>query len=83
MSEANVEIIRRHYERDAEEFRGGDVRAFLEIAGARYVPPSGLDRTRTPTSGSSARPLCDALREKQQRAGPKTAQLRRRRSLVR
>jgi len=33
MSEANVEIIRRHYERDAEAFRGGDVRAFLEIAG--------------------------------------------------
>ena len=82
MSEANVEIIRRHYERDAEEFRGGDVGAFLEIAGAR-CPSSGLDWTRTPTSGSSARPLCDALREKQQRAGPKTAHLRRRRSLVR
>jgi hypothetical protein len=30
MSEANVEIIRRHYERDAEAFRGGDIRAFLE-----------------------------------------------------
>lgn len=29
MSEANVEIIRRHYEREAEAFRG-DVRAFLE-----------------------------------------------------
>ncbi len=33
MSEANVEIIRRHYELEAEAFRGGDVRAFLEIAG--------------------------------------------------
>ena len=30
MSKANVEIIRRHYEREAEAFRGGDVRAFLE-----------------------------------------------------
>jgi hypothetical protein len=30
VSEANVEIIRRHYEREAEAFRGGDVRAFLE-----------------------------------------------------
>jgi hypothetical protein len=30
MSEANVEIIRRHYEREAEAFRGGNVRAFLE-----------------------------------------------------
>jgi hypothetical protein len=25
MSEANVEIIRRHYELEAEAFRGGDV----------------------------------------------------------
>ena len=33
MSEANVEIIRRHYELEAEAFRGGDVRTFLEIAG--------------------------------------------------
>jgi hypothetical protein len=30
MSEANVEIIRRHYEREAEAFRGGDGRAFLD-----------------------------------------------------
>ena len=30
MSEANVEIIRRHHKREAEAFRGGDVRAFLE-----------------------------------------------------
>jgi len=33
MFEANVEIIRRHYELKAEAFRGGDLRAFLEIAG--------------------------------------------------
>jgi hypothetical protein len=30
ISEANVDIVRRHYEREAEAFRGGDVRAFLE-----------------------------------------------------
>lgn len=30
MSEANVEIIRRPYKREAEAFRGGDVCAFLE-----------------------------------------------------
>jgi hypothetical protein len=35
MPEANVEIIRRHYELEAEAFRGGDVRAFLEKTGAR------------------------------------------------
>ena len=34
-SDANVEIIRRHYELEAEAFRGGDVRAFLEKTGAR------------------------------------------------
>ena len=33
MSDANVEIIRRHYDLKAEAFRGGDVRAFLEIVG--------------------------------------------------
>jgi len=33
MSQANVQIIRRHYEREAEAFRGGDVRAFLEEFG--------------------------------------------------
>jgi hypothetical protein len=49
MSEANVEIIRRHYELKAEAFRGGDVRAFLEIAGPIY-PSSGLDRPRTEES---------------------------------
>jgi hypothetical protein len=30
MFEENVQTIRRHYEREAEAFRGGDVRAFLE-----------------------------------------------------
>jgi hypothetical protein len=33
MSEANVRTIRRHYEREAEAFRGGDVHAFLEEFG--------------------------------------------------
>jgi hypothetical protein len=30
MFEENVQTIRRHYEREAEAFRGGDVHAFLE-----------------------------------------------------
>jgi hypothetical protein len=30
MSEENVRTIRRHYEREAEAFRGGDLSAFLE-----------------------------------------------------
>jgi hypothetical protein len=33
MFEENVRTIRRHYEREAEAFRGGDVRAFLEEFG--------------------------------------------------
>src|SRR5215211_3586633 len=33
MFEENVQTIRRHYEREAEAFRGGDVRAFLEEFG--------------------------------------------------
>jgi hypothetical protein len=35
MSEANVEIIRRHYELKAEAFRGGDVRTLPGNSGAR------------------------------------------------
>ena len=49
MSEANVEIIRRHYELKAEAFRGGDVRAFLEIAG----PEISLERPRPAADGRS------------------------------
>jgi hypothetical protein len=51
MSEANVEIIRRHYELEAEAFRGGDVRAFLEIAGP--ICPS--ERPRPYEDGRIAR----------------------------
>ena len=49
MSEANVEIIRRHYELKAEAFRGGDVRASLEIAG----PEISLERPRPAADGRS------------------------------
>jgi hypothetical protein len=51
MSEANVEIIRRHYELEAEAFRGGDVGAFLEIAG----PDRSLERPRPDEDGRIAR----------------------------
>ena len=51
MSEANVEIIRRHYEREAEAFRAGDVRAFLESAGPELSP----QRPRPAADGRIAR----------------------------
>ena len=56
MSEANVEIIRRHYELEAAAFRGGDVRAFLEIAGpdlSLRVASTGRGRKNRSQPGSA------------------------------